>query len=149
MSASVHRQDTPRAAMNGHPVQPPRPLHVLIVEDQADAGDSLALVLRMYGFDVAVARDGAEAYTAARAQPPDVLLMDIGLPRLNGWEVARQLRELCPVRPLTIAVTGYGLPADRQRSRDEGFDFHLLKPVEPLELAAVLREHGRRVAGRA
>jgi DNA-binding response OmpR family regulator len=124
-------------------------LRVLIVEDYGDAADSLAAVLRVHGFDVAVAGDGTTAHAAAAAQPPDVLLIDIGLPGQSGWEVAPRLWGLCPCRPLTIAITGYGLPADRQRSRDAGFDFHLLKPVDPAELTAVLREHGRRMLGGA
>jgi CheY-like chemotaxis protein len=126
----------------------PRTLRVLIVEDYPDAGDSLALLLRMQGFDVAVAGDGASACAVATAHAPDVLLMDIGLPGPDGWQVAKQLQGLCPCRPLTIAITGYGQPADRQRSRAEGFDLHLLKPVDPAELAAMLEEHRRALQGR-
>jgi DNA-binding response OmpR family regulator len=120
-----------------------RRLRVLLVEDYADAGESQAMLLRRSGFDVAVAMDGPSACAAARDQPPDVLLADLALPEMDGYQVAKLVCGLCPVKPLVIALTGFGQEADRRRSRDEGFAYHFVKPVDPPELIAVLREHAR------
>jgi CheY-like chemotaxis protein len=123
-----------------------RPLRVLIVEDDADAGESLAMLLRLVGFDVAVASNGLTASMMACDRPPDVLLMDLALPGMDGYQVARHLRGLCPSKPLLVAVTGYGQDSDRQRSRDEGFDHHLVKPVDPGALIDLLRTYARSLA---
>jgi PAS domain S-box-containing protein len=104
---------------------------ILIVDDHRDAANSLAVLLRLHGQEVRTAHDGLEAVEAARAFRPDVVLLDIGLPRLNGLEVARRLREnLGLTDALLVAVTGYGQLEDRGRSREAGFDAHLVKPVD-------------------
>jgi DNA-binding response OmpR family regulator len=114
-------------------------LHVLIVEDSQDTADSLAVLLLLDGYTVDVAYDGVVALEAARAHPPDVVIVDIGLPGTNGWEVVRLLRDRGLVGgSLLIAVTGYGRDADRQRSRDVGIHFHMLKPADPQLLLAQL-----------
>ena len=112
---------------------------VLVVDDNVDAAESLALLLRLSAHEVQVVHDGARALAAAPAFRPHVVLLDIGLPGMNGLEVARQLRRLpeCDGAML-VAVTGYGQEEDRQRSREAGFDCHLVKPVNPNDLQALL-----------
>ncbi len=112
---------------------------VLVVDDHRDGGQSLAALLRLGGMEVRVVQDGPSALEAARAFRPEVVLLDIGLPGMDGYEVARRLR----VQPLTrdavlVAVTGYGRDEDRLLSRQAGFDYHLVKPVDLATLQAVL-----------
>jgi two-component system CheB/CheR fusion protein len=112
---------------------------VLVVDDNRDLAESLAMILRLWGHDVSVAYDGTQALELARSHLPDVVFLDIGLPRLDGFEVARQMRadpDLC--RALIVAITGYGREEDRQRSREVGIDLHLTKPVDPWELQPLL-----------
>jgi CheY-like chemotaxis protein len=105
---------------------------VLIVDDNADAAHSLALLLRVWGNDVSVAHDGPEALESVMMQKPDVIFLDIGLPGMDGYQVARRLRELDNGDiSLLVAMTGYGQEDDRRRSLEAGFDRHLVKPVEP------------------
>ena len=107
---------------------PPR--RILVVDDNLDAAEGLAMLLSLRGHDVATAYDGQSALEKARKLQPDVVLLDIGLPRLDGFEVARRLREEHTSRPmLLVALTGYGQERDRVRAREAGFDHHLLKPV--------------------
>jgi two-component system, sensor histidine kinase len=108
---------------------------VLVIEDHRDTADSMQMLLELMGHEVAVAVNGPDGLRMALDWAPRVVLCDIALPGLNGYEVARRLR----VDPATaglvlIAITGYGQEADRQRSRAAGFDIHLVKPVEPAEL---------------
>ncbi|HJV11916.1 MAG TPA: PAS domain S-box protein [Burkholderiales bacterium] len=116
---------------------------VLIVDDNRDAARTLELLLRSLGHDTRVVYDGTEALAAAPSYQPHVVLLDIGMPDMDGYEVARRLRamrELDGVR--IVAITGWGQEADRQRSREAGFDLHLVKPVDPNELVRVLDEQG-------
>jgi len=111
---------------------------ILVVDDNRDAADNLALLCRMSGHVVDVAYDGITALELAPAFHPDVVLLDIGLPVRDGYAVARELRRTY-TRPLHIvAMTGYGSDEDRRRSRDAGFDLHLVKPIEPCELLDLL-----------
>jgi CheY-like chemotaxis protein len=117
----------------------PSKLRVLIVEDNADTADSTAFLLRIYGHEVDVAPDGPTALRIAADTPPDVALLDSGLPGMDGCEVARRLQEQAAGRKLfLIAVTGYGHEDDRRRSREAGIHLHLLKPVDPGELIKLL-----------
>lgn len=110
---------------------------VLICEDADDARFLLAEMLRTYGFDVIEASSGSEAIEIACAGGIDVALLDIGLPDVNGNEVARRIRGHAATQtPRLIAVTGYGTAADRESSRLSGFDSHLLKPVRIEQLLA-------------
>ena len=110
--------------------RPSPPRRVLVVDDNLDAAEGLAMLLGLRGHQVATAYDGPSAIARARELRPDVVLLDIGLPRLDGFEVARRLREEHPARPmLLVALTGYGQERDRVRAREAGFDHHLLKPV--------------------
>jgi PAS domain S-box-containing protein len=104
---------------------------VLVVDDNHDAGDSLGQVLDMLGAEVRVARDGAEGIEAFAAHLPSVVLLDIGMPGLNGYDVAREIRTRFPEHPATlVALTGWGQEDDRRRAREAGFDHHLVKPAE-------------------
>ncbi|HEX9049419.1 MAG TPA: ATP-binding protein [Anaeromyxobacter sp.] len=125
----------------------PRPgRRVLVIEDQADAAESLADVLRLAGHEVRVARDGAEGLRHAREGRLDAVLCDIGLPGMDGYEVARRLRADGHAATLLVALTGYALPDDLRRAREAGFDAHLTKPARPEEIEAVLARAGR-IAG--
>jgi signal transduction histidine kinase/CheY-like chemotaxis protein len=116
---------------------------ILIADDNVDAGDSLAMLLRSDGHDVKVVRDGEEALRVFAAFSPDVVLLDLGMPRLSGYEVARRLRAHDSA-VLLIAITGWGQSADRAKSAAAGFDHHLTKPVDSGELAKVLMPDVRR-----
>jgi CheY-like chemotaxis protein len=119
-------------------------LRILIVEDNADGADVLALLLRMEGYDVDTARDGLTALEKTQTLQPHVVLLDLGLPRMNGYDVARQIAGRRPARtPLLVAVTGYGREEDRRRSVEAGIDLHLVKPVDPPELHGVLERFRR------
>jgi len=111
---------------------------ILIVEDNADAREAMRMLLELDGHVVMAAAEGVEALELARAKDPDIALVDIGLPGIDGYEVARRIRTGGDKRPLLIALTGYGQPEDRRRSEEAGFDAHLVKPVDPARLAAVL-----------
>jgi len=104
---------------------------VLIVDDNEDAANSLALILELGGHKTASVYTAADALQRATAFKPDVVLLDIGLPGMDGYEVAQKMRELPGLRNIRlVAVTGYGRSDDRLRARDAGFDDHLTKPVE-------------------
>ena len=112
---------------------------LLIVEDNPDIADTTATMLAIAGHTVRCARDGAQAISEAQSFAPEVVLLDVGLPELDGYQVARRLRQLPQTRhALIIGLTGYGMPADRQRGREAGFDHHLLKPADPAELRALI-----------
>ncbi|MBL8286547.1 MAG: response regulator [Rubrivivax sp.] len=115
------------------------PMHLLVVDDNADAGDSLRLLLTSLGHRVRIARDGAGALAAIATEPPEVVLLDIGMPGMDGCEVARRIRaERAFDGTKLVALTGHGLPADRREALESGFDAHLVKPVEPAVLLALL-----------
>src|SRR4051812_818236 len=117
----------------------PLPLSVLVVEDLDDTAKSLAELLTLAGHAVRVALSGPEALRAAADATPDVVLLDIGLPGMDGWEVAQRLRgRASGKQPLVVAVTGYGTADDRWRSADAGIDLHLVKPVDPVALTRLL-----------
>ena len=121
------------------PAIAPRGLRVLVVEDNIDAAESLATLLRLWNHDVSVVHDGRLALEAAREQQPEVVLLDIGLPGLDGYQVARRLRdEIGLDHALLVAMTGYGQPEDRRRSQEAGIQYHFVKPVEPLVLRNLL-----------
>jgi len=115
-------------------VPAPHPLRVLVVDDSPDAAESLAKLLRLAGHEVLVAHDGQRALELAAADRPTVMLLDIGLPGMDGYEVCRRMRQQGFADARIIAVTGYGQDRDRQRSREAGFDSHAIKPVDPSEL---------------
>jgi len=112
---------------------------VLVADEDPDTGESLGHFLRLGGNPTTVVRDGLQALRAAEALHPEVALLDVGMPGLSGYEVARRLRTQDWGRAmLLIAVTGWGQPADRMRAEAAGFDHHVVKPFEPEELEALL-----------
>ncbi|HWM88002.1 MAG TPA: ATP-binding protein, partial [Kofleriaceae bacterium] len=112
---------------------------VLLVDDNVDAASMLGEALGTLGHDVMVVHDGAQALAAAESFPATTVLLDIGLPVMDGYEVARLLREIWIGRPVRfVAITGYGQESDRERARASGFDAHLVKPVDLAKLAAIL-----------
>jgi len=118
---------------------PSRTLQVLVVDDDKDGADTLALLLRLGGHQVQVAYSGEIGLLTAQQQSPDVILLDLGLPRMDGYRVIERLRQQDHTKDaLIIAVTGHGLPSDRQRSKEAGFDLHLLKPVNTQKLLRLL-----------
>jgi two-component system CheB/CheR fusion protein len=124
-----------------------RPLRVLVVDDCPDTRHVLALLLRQWGFAAAEAKDGVTALSAAAAFRPDVVLLDLVMPGLDGLEVARRLRgEPALAAVLLVAVTGLALPGDVARCLAAGFDRHLPKPVDPRLLRRLLDGHGSRRA---
>ena len=112
---------------------------VLLADDNRDAAEVMADLLRMGGHVVHTANDGLQAVELALRLQPDVLVLDIGMPGLNGYEVARQVRaQPWGGRPLMIAATGWGQDDDRQKSLAAGFDLHLTKPFDPAQLCDVI-----------
>jgi CheY-like chemotaxis protein len=114
---------------------------VLVVDDNLDAAESLVELLRLMGHDVRAAHDGVAAVAAAAEFRPDLALIDIGLPELNGYEVAHRIREAADSRDmLLVALTGYGQEEDRRKSREAGFDDHFVKPIAKEQLEALLTQ---------
>jgi signal transduction histidine kinase/CheY-like chemotaxis protein len=114
---------------------------VLVIEDNHDIRDSITMLLNLWGHQASIARDGTEGVARALAEQPDVALVDIGLPGLDGYEVARRIRDSGSAwssEVTLIALTGYGQASDIDRAREAGFDQHLLKPVDPAQLELLL-----------
>ncbi len=113
---------------------------ILIVEDNPDARETLRRMLELSGHRVRVAADGLSALEAVRQAAPEIALIDLGLPQMDGYELARRIHAEYDAarRPYLVALTGYGLPEDRSRTREAGFDLHLVKPVDAATLAAAL-----------
>jgi CheY-like chemotaxis protein len=120
---------------------------ILIVEDHEDAREALRALLELEGHHVDAAGTGPRALELAQENHPEIALIDIGLPEVDGYEVARRMRAFGPRCPYLIALTGYGQPDDVKRARDAGFDAHLLKPIDPDALASVLNAIGRATPG--
>jgi two-component system, OmpR family, response regulator len=110
---------------------------VLVVDDVSDTARTTAEVLNLLGFQARPAMTPLDAIREAAAAPPDVILMDLGLPGLSGFDLARHLRWMGPWRPLLVALTG--VQGSESQARVEGFDLHVLKPADPIELADLLR----------
>lgn len=115
------------------------PRRILVVDDNEDAAESIAAVLQITGHDVRIAHDGLEALSAGDAFMPDVVLLDLGMPRLNGFDTARRIREKpWGKRALLVALTGWGQQQDRHRTTEAGFDAHLVKPVAQADLLVTI-----------
>ena len=128
---------------NNHLASPqplPRIRNVLVVDDNVDAADSLAGLLTAWGYHVTVAHDGPAALAALQDTLPDIALLDIGMPAMDGYELAAHLRFQpgCEDLPI-VAITGAGGPEEARRSRAKGFSAHLVKPVSPARLRMLLR----------
>ncbi|HEY1724245.1 MAG TPA: ATP-binding protein [Steroidobacteraceae bacterium] len=143
---SLPASKPPGIAARGAPKVKDVPKRILIVDDNADAADSLAMLLQLDGHETLAVYGSAEAIKQAQEFRPDVMLLDIGLPEMNGYEVARRVRSHPEFQHIRlIAVTGYGQEADRARAQQSGFDGHLVKPVEPQALTQALADSGRSV----
>jgi signal transduction histidine kinase/DNA-binding response OmpR family regulator len=122
------------------------PSRILVVDDNVDSARSLAKLLKLSGHDLHVAHDGPGALEAVRSVRPEIVLLDIGLPGMNGFDVARAIRRETPERMLLVALTGYGQESDRVRSREAGFDYHLVKPVDLDRLTTLIADNAPRSA---
>jgi CheY-like chemotaxis protein len=127
---------SPSATVQPAPAQSRR---ILIVDDSEDGAESLAMLLQFEGHQTEKAHDGFEAIAAAERFRPDAVLLDIGLPRMNGYEACRRIRqEPWGKDLLLVALTGWGMEEDRTRSREAGFDAHLVKPIDYDDLLQLL-----------
>jgi CheY-like chemotaxis protein len=121
---------------------PRYPLRVLVIDDNRHAAESLALIVKLWGHESRLAHDGHGAFEVVDAFQPEVVLLDIGLPGMDGYTVCRRIRERTAQNPaLMIATTGYGRDEDRSRSRESGFDHHLVKPLDLDQLESLLALH--------
>jgi two-component system CheB/CheR fusion protein len=120
------------------------PRHILIIEDNRDLAESLRLLLAMRGYAVRVAYNGLEGVKAAHEWHPDTVLCDIGLPGLNGYDVAAEVRrDPAIAQACLVAITGYGTDQDRERAHQAGFDHHFTKPADPVALLQLIaRDRG-------
>ena len=114
---------------------------VLVVDDNVDAAITLGMILRVLGHEVAIGHDGLEGLDLATKFNPHLVILDIGMPKLNGYDTCRGIRNL-PHGPnmLIVALTGWGQPEDRQKSQEAGFNYHIVKPLEPTRLQELLAE---------
>lgn len=130
----------------------PKGMRVLVTDDNRDGANTLASLLASWGYEVHVAYDGLAALDAAESRPPDVAVIDLGLPGMDGYQVALHLRRRADVRNVRlIAITGFEWANARRRSLDYGFDAHLVKPIDPEQLRTLLlkfeHEHNKETQG--
>jgi CheY-like chemotaxis protein len=139
-SAAPPRPEPPALTETAISPQPSsRRLRILVIEDNRDAADSLRILLELMGHDVKVAYSGPDGVATAAAWAPEVIVCDIGLPGLDGYGVARAIRQApATAHACLIALTGYGSDEDRRRAHEAGFDFHLVKPAPPEVLEELL-----------
>lgn len=124
-------------------IAPAEARRILVVDDNGDSAQSLALLLELKGHEVRTACDGLEGLECARRFEPDVIFLDIGMPGMNGYDACRAIRKMTWRKaPVLVALTGWGMEDDRRKSSEAGFDRHLVKPVNPSALLAVLTEGG-------
>lgn len=118
---------------------PPKRRRLMVIDDNRDAAESMSMLFELWGYEVVCAFDGRTALETATRYRPDAVFLDIGLPGMDGYEIAERLREL-PGSGSTVlvAITGYGQDEDRRRSREAGIDLHLVKPVAPETLHKLL-----------
>jgi signal transduction histidine kinase len=131
LPAQPHGRATRRAAA---------PWRILVADDNRDAADSLAGLLRIGGHDVRTAYDGEDAVALAETFRPQLALLDIGMPRMSGYDAAQAMRRAAPGELLLVALTGWGQPEDKRRSSAAGFDYHFVKPLDPAALERILAQ---------
>jgi CheY-like chemotaxis protein len=119
---------------------------VLVVDDNPDAAESVAVFLRLEGHEVRTVNDGVQALASAQVFAPHAAVIDIGLPGMNGYEVARRLRQMPEAPGLLIALTGYGQTEDRARAKEAGFHHHFVKPADPRGIQATIVQWQERMA---
>lgn len=130
--------------MHNDPHQPR--LKILVADDNIDAAESMSILLRVVGHSTEAVYDAAAAVNLAPRFQPDVVLLDIGMPRLDGYEAARQIRKLFGPNVVLVAVTGWGRDSDKQLALDAGFDHHFVKPVDFEVLSRLLAKLAARQA---
>jgi CheY-like chemotaxis protein len=114
---------------------------ILVVDDNRDAADTLTMVLELAGHEVRTAYDGTDALRLAEVFLPRVMLLDIGMPLMDGYQAARQIRDRTWGKSMVlVALTGWGQEQDRRRTREAGFDHHLVKPVDPQAISELIEE---------
>ena len=134
----------PEAEPQAEPLPPPSGKRLLVVDDNQDAADSLAMLLRLQGHEVRVAYSGLAALEMTKTYTPDVVFLDIGMPGMDGYEVARRMRQQPGLEKTVLAaLTGWGQQEDRRRTAEAGFDHHLVKPPEPQILDSLLAGDGQ------
>jgi PAS domain S-box-containing protein len=139
---AVHEAATPAAPATPEPKSAGPRGRILVVDDNRDAASSLAMVLRSSGHTVLTAYAGGQALEIAAREKPDAIVLDIGMPQINGYEVARRIRQSAEgMTVLLIALTGWGQKEDIQKSRDAGFDFHMTKPADPERIERLLENY--------
>jgi CheY-like chemotaxis protein len=128
------------------PLKPPvASLRIVIVDDNRDAADSLAMLLTMDGHQVSVTHDGVSALSVIEAVRPQVAVLDIGMPDMNGYQLAQRIRSSLPSEPMVlVALTGWGQAQDLARAKAAGFDHHLVKPAEPEAIRSLIASIGGR-----
>jgi DNA-binding response OmpR family regulator len=141
LPASIFAPRADHGPADESPDHQARSMRVLVVDDNQDAADMMTTMLGQWGYDARPATTGHDAVRSAGAFKPEIVLLDLGLPDIDGYEVARQLRELDSAATLRIfAVTGRGLDEDRRRSKASGLDDHLVKPIDPDALRRLLAQ---------
>lgn len=143
--AKEDQQEKPQEPSSGIDIHPPGKHRVLVVDDNQAAAEMLSKVVKMLGNEVRIAEDGKQAIEIAESFRPEIILMDLGMPKMNGYEAARHIRQTDWGKDiLLIALTGWGQQEDRERTNAAGFDMHLVKPAEPSELQKILSQGGRK-----
>jgi CheY-like chemotaxis protein len=138
----------PPPARDSAQQRPTMRYRVLVVDDNPDGADTLAMLLQVMGHDVDTAYDGEHAIEAAERMRPDVILLDIGMPKLDGYETCRRIRERPWAKAVfVVALTGWGQEEDRRRTEAVGFDRHMIKPVDPAALTSLLGSLALRPSG--
>ena len=136
----ISSQEQPQATAPIPAASAQTPLRVLVVDDNHDTAESLALLLQLEGHDVTVAFDGVSALAEAARFQPQAVLLDLGMPGMDGYDVVRELRTREATKSAVIlALSGYGQPDDKARAKAAGFTDHLTKPVEPASLLSILK----------
>jgi two-component system CheB/CheR fusion protein len=126
------------------PSEQQKRLRLMVIDDNRDAAESMSMLFQLWGHEVECVYDGRAALDTAANFRPDAVFLDIGLPGMDGYEIAERLREIPQTNPMVlVAITGYGQDEDRRRSRDAGIDHHLVKPVAPDTLQKLLDSLGR------
>jgi CheY-like chemotaxis protein len=135
----LEKSASPSGATDADAARPVPSRRILVVDDNVDSASTLGTLLKFLGADVHVAHDGLTALSTLERIRPDVVLLDIGMPGMDGFEVARRIRERDEFNPvILIALTGWGQEGDRRRTQEAGFDHHLVKPADIVALQALL-----------
>jgi CheY-like chemotaxis protein len=138
---SIPKANESSTSSSATPAKGEAPLRILVVDDNRDSAETLSMLLELMGNEITVAYDGEQALARANEIKPDVVLLDIGLPKMNGYEVARRIRkEPWGSNPILVAITGWGQTEDKELSRESGFDHHLVKPVDHDQLLTLIQK---------